>query len=266
MLKLKELLSEYSDQELVRQFTFFRDDYTEQAFELIRQEIEKRSLDPGKVKSEIEKTAEDSLKEKLCGYTPEEFTVIGVSFSRSDMLLINAILREHKVPFHIKDTVSDPSEGQAAGHFSLYVHNDSVNQAKDAIAEHFTSEGDCYKLKHTDTKERLKAFNFHDIHLDEKTAAEQVDVTFSSRETAVVAEFGKRLLDEADEVEQQQQRVLFYYDSIEPLLEKLKRAESKFCRTDFLAILEICQVYCEHQDFPDDTDELLSCLLSFFLS
>ena len=79
-------------------------------------------------------------------------------------------------------------------------------------------------------------------------------------------DLGRRLLDEADSVEQTQERVLFYYDSIEPLITRLEEHDSgSLSRTDLLTMLEILQVYIDDPAFPASMDEAVSTLLGFFI-
>ena len=120
-------------------------------------------------------------------------------------------------------------------------------------------------MKHSGVKERLKAFNFHDLHITEQQAYELLEVSFTEKENEVIVSYGNRLLSEADEIEDKQERVLFYYDSIEALTEKLQSNEAGHLnRSDLLAILEILQVFCIEDDFPAFMDESISTLLGFF--
>jgi hypothetical protein len=60
--------------------------------------------------------------------------------------------------------------------------------------------------------------------------------------------------------------VLFYYDSIEPLIERLQESgRTTLSRSDLLTTLEILQVYVDDPALPSSMEEAISQLLSFFL-
>jgi hypothetical protein len=122
--------------------------------------------------------------------------------------------------------------------------------------------GSDYLSKYCGTKDQLKSFNFHDIHISEKEAKELIDVEFSSEELEVITNYGQRLLAEVETIEKQ--RVVFFYDSVEPLLELLQKNADKLTRTDLLTVLEILQIYCDDPQFPEFMDEAIMTLLSFF--
>jgi hypothetical protein len=108
---------------------------------------------------------------------------------------------------------------------------------------------------------QLKSY-FHDIHIAEKEVNELIEVGFSPEEIKVITGYGQRLLTEVDTIEEQ--RVVFFYDSVEPLLELLQKNTDKLTRTDLLTILEILQIYCDDPQFPEFMDEAILTLLSFF--
>ena len=85
-------------------------------------------------------------------------------------------------------------------------------------------------------------------------------------EKEIITAFGNRLLREAEAVEKAQERILFYYDAIEPLTGLLQEPDrSSLSRNDLLAILEILQIYADDPALPPSMDEAISQLLSFFL-
>ena len=88
----------------------------------------------------------------------------------------------------------------------------------------------------------------------------------TDEEKKVIVTYGNRLLKEADQIEQDQQRLLFYYDCIEEVLADLVDKEKLLMsRSDLLTILEILQVYCEEPGFPTNMDGMISSLLKFFI-
>jgi hypothetical protein len=92
-------------------------------------------------------------------------------------------------------------------------------------------------------------------------------VVLTPEEKETVIRLGKRVLDEGDAIEQQQERVIFYYDSIESLITLLSaKTEARLTRTDLLTILEILQIFCDDPAFPPFMEESAGALLAFFLS
>jgi hypothetical protein len=81
----------------------------------------------------------------------------------------------------------------------------------------------------------------------------------------VISRYGQRLLTEVEDIEQKQQRVVFFYDSIDPLLDALKKKKYKLTPTDLLTVLEILQVYCDDPDFPSSMDDAILSLIDFFV-
>ena len=268
MQKLQERINDYSDKELLRQYLYHSQDYTQEALEFIRAEISRRQIDENSLRQELEK-GEETQDNKAIKYREEDFDKLESAFTHTDILLAHAILRDQKIPFFVDNPSSSetiPLESEAARTFSLQVHKEYIDKATEILDEHFTQSENMYRLRYTDVLERLKAFNFHDIHLSESSANEELEVSLTPGECQTIVSLGKRYIDEADEIEQKQERILFHYDTVELLLEKLQQKDDfKLCRTELLAILEICQVYCDDPQFPESMKETVSSLLAFFL-
>lgn len=264
MEQLRESIRDYSDQYLLEQYLKHQEEYTPEALEIIKEEIRARDLESGMEKPQTSADAPvATLKLDSADFTPFEHT-----FSHTDILLAIAMLRDNKVLFYVDNHESSdilPLESEASKRFSIHVHKEHVNRAHDLIDEHFSKSDTMYLLKHTSAKDRLRAFNFHDLHLTEFEAAEMLDVVFAKEESSIIISYGTRLLTEAEQIEQQLERVLFYYDCIEDLVRRLQSGVAeKLSRTDLLTILEILQVYSDDEAFPSLMDEAIVTLLGFF--
>jgi hypothetical protein len=60
--------------------------------------------------------------------------------------------------------------------------------------------------------------------------------------------------------------VVFYYDSLEGLISRLKSDKTqRLSHMDLLASLEVLQIYCDEPGFPPAADGIIDALLGFFL-
>lgn len=264
MEQLLESVLEFSDEYLLDQYRNHAEEYTEEALKVLAEEIERRKL--GDI--EIKKSPQKEKKSSTFELDSEEFEELDHSFSHTDLLLAVAMLKENEILFFIHNTGSDtlPLESEATVRFSIHVHKSMLNKAEKLIEEHFEKSNGRYILKYKGARERLKAFSFSDVHINEKQAKEKIEVVLTDEEKKVIVTYGNRLLKEADQIEQDQQRVLFYYDCIEEVLADLVDNEKlHMTRSDLLTILEILQVYCEEPGFPSNMDEMISSLLKFFI-
>jgi hypothetical protein len=263
MSDLRITISEFSDEQLRVAFFREKDQYTPEALDIMREEMSKRGLtfDRNDAKKE-----ESGIPIRL---ESKDFIRFDFSFSRTDLMLATAILRDNTVPFFIDNPTSAdsiPTELESEKRYTLFIHNTFLDKTHQLLDEHFIKSDKSYLLKYTEVRDRLRAFNFNDIHLTEKAADEELDVALSSDEKNIITAFGNRLLKEAEQVETKQERVLFYYDSIEPLIERLQEPDrAALSRNDLLTILEILQVYADDPALPRSMDDAIGQLLAFFL-
>lgn len=266
METLKESVRDFTDEYLLEEYFNHSEEYTHEAYSVLKEEFERRNFDAEKINGFLDKGKGSDTSHR--NYDLKDFTRLENSFSHTDVLLAIAMLRDSGIVFYLDNPDSTeilPLETEADRQFTIHVHNDFIAKAHELLDEHFTKNDGKYMLKYTGAKERLKAFNFHDLHIDEFKAAELIGVSFTTEEKRVIAHYGRKLLDEADKIESEQERVLFYYDSIEPIIEKLdETAGNKFSRSDLLAILEILQIYCEEQSFPETMNDLIMGILNLF--
>ena len=264
MSDIRAAIGEFTDEHLLQEYFHDQNAYTAEALAVMREEIERRGL------KETQPTGDAQGAESAAvQLNTEDFIRFDHSFSRTDLLLATAVLREHDIPFFPDNPTSTPTipiENESEMRYTIRIHSSFADKAHELLDEHFTKADNRYLLRYTGARERLKAFNFSDIRLSENEAAEELEVAFAPDEKSAIVSFGQRLLGEADAVELAQERVLFYYDSIEPLIERLEDASrTTLTRSDLLTTLEILQVYVDDPALPASMDEAILQLLSFFL-
>ncbi len=258
---LRETLKDCSDEELINQYFNHREEYTPEAFSIIEEEVNSRNIDEGL----LEKKPEVEIKRGQLSLDSDDFILFENTFTRSDLMAAISILKEHEILFYADNPTSVdflPIESEILKRFSIHVHKEHSEKAHQILDEHFEKVGSDYLSRYCGAKDRLKSFNFHDIRISEIEAKELIDVGFSSEEIEVITSYGQRLLSEVDTIEEQ--RVIFFYDSVEPLVESLQKNTDKLTRSDLLTVLEVLQIYCDEPQFPEFMDEAIMTLLSFF--
>jgi len=261
----EQMIRELSNKEILDAYYRHRDDYTAEAQSLLLDEIRKRNLSESSVQEnpeEVEKAAVADLKS-------EDFVLIEHTFTPIDLLLASAILRDNAIPFfpeNITASSAIPIESEGTRRITIRIHKDYIDKSRELLGEHFAVVEDRYTLKHEGVRERLRTFNFHDIQYSEHSLSEEVEVALTSEEKAVVAGLGRRLQQEAESFEKTEERILFFYDSIDDLLGRLeKRGEALLTLNDLLTMLEIMQVYIDDPALPTSMDDAIAQLLAFFL-
>ncbi len=266
MEHLQEVIQTYSNDNLLEQYIDHQEEYTPEALKILKKEIENRKINQDEIDNYLKR--KEVIIENSTPLDTKDFTIFDHSFSQTDILLATTILRDGKVIFFINNPESSdtiPLESESTKRFTIRVHKDSIEKAHELLEEHFTKEDGVYLFKHAGAIERLKAFSFHDLHLSEIEASEEVEVALTDDERRVIIHYGNRLLNEVDEIEKTQERVVFYYDSVDYLIEYLGGSENKFLsRSDLLTILEILQIYCQDEEFPSAMNDSIAKLLGFF--
>lgn len=264
MEMLQEKVKEFTDEFLLKQFFNHKDEYQPEALELLKQELELRNIDHTSLQGAMKSIQLAETKT----YKTEDFIEFDHVFSSIDILLANSILRDSDIAFFV-DHVSDssfPVESKATEVFKIKVHHDFIEKSHELLDEHFEKKDGKYLLKINTPRERLKAFSFFELHLSEEEDRPFLSVSLSSDERDVITKYGKRLLDEVDTIESENGRVIFFYDSIEDLIELLNKKDTiSIHKSQLLAILEILQVYCDDAEFPAFLDETISNILGFFI-
>ncbi len=264
---MRTTINEFTDNELLNAYFRTRDQYTPEAQVIMAEVIRNRRLSEKDLTEGSGPASEDGTAPVQ--YEREDFIPFEHSFSATDLLLASAVLKDNSIPFFADNPTSSgtfPIETEADRRLTIRVHKDFVEKAHEVLGEHFAKDGSRYVLKNEGVRERLRAFNFHDIPASEHPPLEEVELSLSDQEKAVIVALGRRLLGEADLIEKKQDRILFYFDSLEQLIEDLEAPQGDpLTRNDLLAILEIMQVYADDEGLPGFMDESIATLLSFFL-
>jgi hypothetical protein len=267
MKELREMIANFSDKDLLIHVVEKAGEYTPEALSIMKEEMARRKIDASLLSKDDSDANTD--EPQITKFKSEDFVEFEHSFSRTDLPLAAAMLRDHGIPFFVDNPTSSdtiPIENELEKRFIIRIPKAYIDKAHEQLDEHFIKADNKYLLKYSGARDRLRAFNFHDIHLTETESLEELEVALAAEEKRCVIDLGRRLLDEADSVEQTQERVLFYYDSIEPLITRLEEHDSgSLSRTDLLTMLEILQVYIDDPAFPASMDEAVSTLLGFFI-
>jgi hypothetical protein len=261
---LQEKVKEFTDEFLLKEFFNHKDEYQPEALEVLKKELEDRKIDYSNIQSAMKSITLPETKT----YKTEDFIEFDHAFSSIDILLATSILKESEIVFFV-DHVSDslfPVESKAVETFKIKVHRDYIEKSHELLDEHFEKKDGRYLLKITTPRERLKAFSFYELRLTEQEDKEFLSVSLSSDERVAIAKYGQKLLDEVDDIESEQDRVVFYYDSIEDLIDLLNKKDTiSIHKSQLLAILEILQIYCDDPEFPSFLDETIANILGFFI-
>lgn len=266
MEELRRTIQHYTDSELITQVTEKNGEYTPEALAIMKEEAERRGLDPS---LPAQKDAREDEEPRVTTYKSEDFAKFDHAFKRTDLQLATAVLRENAIPFFVDNPTSSdmlPTETEADRSYTINIPKVYADKAHALLDEHFIKADNRYLLRYEGARERLKAFNFSDIHLTESESLEELEVHLSAPEKQCIVTLGRRLYSEAESVEKAQERVLFYYDSIEDLIDRLQDGSaSTLSRNDLLTMLEILQVYVDDPALPSSMDEAISSLLGFFI-
>ncbi|MBD3391483.1 MAG: hypothetical protein GF418_05480 [Chitinivibrionales bacterium] len=258
---LRERIHHFSDEFLVEQYTRNREEYTDEALAAMKEELAGRHLDP---QGPGEPGQPEAPARRL---SREDFVPFEHDFSHVDLLLAQTVLREHHIPFYVDIPMTSsvlPLETSMSEQYTIHVLKERLEDARQVLGEHFTHTESGYRRKDLGTKDQLRSFNFHEVVFTEKELEEPVDVSFSANEKRLILKYVDRLVAEADNVEQKRDSVLFYYDNLEEVRDALSGPESgNLIRSDLLAILEVLQVYCEDDDFPQELESVAEGILRF---
>ena len=264
---LGSTIKDFTDEELATACFSQSASYTPEALRLMREELSRRGL------SESRPSEKTDAAEKTPGpliLDGTDFVPFVHSFTSTDWLLARAVLLDNDIPFIVDNPTSTntfPIEAETEKEISIRLHKDSLDKCRELLDEHFILSENKYRLKYSGARERLKAFNFHDVATSEAEAAEEVEVSLTEDEKRLFVTLGRRLLKEPERVEKEQDRILFYYDSIDELLGRLATPDHPLLsRNDLLTLIEILQVYVNDPALPPSADEAIAQLLSFFFA
>lgn len=265
MEQIKKGIQALSDEELLKQFSNFKADYTPEAFTLIEEEINLRNLSV----DSLAKKSTETYRSEVVQLEEKDFGHLDHTFNKIELELAVIVLRENKILYYVGNPSSSdtiPIESEADKQYVLHIYNKNLELAHQLLDEHFEKIDGRYLLKNRGIADQLKVLSFNQIKISEEEAKESVEVEFSATEKKFIADQGRLIIETADTIEKVQDRVIFYYDLIEPVIEKLEdESMSQYTKTELLAVLEIIQISAELNSFPQYMEDATSALINLFL-
>lgn len=269
---LRELVQSYSTPFLLEQYVHMRDQYTAEAVRLMEEELARRNISAAEIDEYKGKSliGEDgaSGNVEVRHLQRDDFIKLDGTFSRADGFLVRAMFGDENVPYFVDASIQYsalPGHENAPQPVSVYVHKDSKDKALALIDAHFDLADGMYRVKYSDVKERLTSFSFSEVQQSDIESSEIADVHFSHEEKDVLGRYGRRLLAEIDDIETRDGRIVFNFDNVEALIERLSEKKPGLTKTDLFTALEILQIYCNDAEFGPAAQGIAEALLGFFL-
>lgn len=100
--------------------------------------------------------------------------------------------------------------------------------------------------------------------MSEAQLEQEVEVTLSPEEADGIKQLGRRLLGEIEQVEREQERVVFHFDNVEGMLERLEPGRATMSMVDLLTVMEVLQIYCDDAAFPPSLLQVAASLMEVF--
>jgi hypothetical protein len=262
-MSLAERIAEFSDEHLLTQYLSHKDEYTEQALEIMQQELHRRGY------------SDDTLAEKAAACTDEQpdsesvaLVALDHTFSNTDVLLARSVLAEHNIHFLIQSTGFEssalPVQDQASQEYLIQVPEPDLARAKSALEEVFDPVDGRYQQRVSSICEKLQSLNFSDLTIDVHQEDQDIEVTFSPEETRYILEYARTVLDEAEAIEHRLERPIFFYDHVDEVRQRLSGSTTaSLAVVHILTLLELFQIFCSDPDFPPALQESAGHLLAF---
>jgi hypothetical protein len=267
MADIHEKIKAFSDEFLLAQYLNNRSEYTPEAVACMEQEITARTLDADRLKTDTSGNT-SAETDDISRYREEEFVPFNHGFYQTDLLLAGEMLREAKVPFTLDTSMSSntiPIESEGTRYYTIHVPKSLLEKARACVDQHFDARDGHYFVKFTTMAERLKAFNFHELSIPTKELSEEIEVQFSEQEAEAISALLLTCENEADTIEQESGRMLFYYDNLRDCHDHVSDTNrTHFSCSDLLTILETMQVFCDKENYPRSLDPTAEILLDFF--
>lgn len=263
---VREHIEQFSDEFLIEQYLHKKHEYTEEAFAIICAVMKERDITEEKITAAAEQKESVEISDHHT-FSDDQRSPLQSPFFQKDLSLVHSILGEQKIPFTIDSSVLSPREdGEKVRQlFVISVPSESLSKATEAIEAQFVSQDGAYQIRFSDSRERLKSFRLQEYRVSDLEAAEQIEADFSEEERKPLLHYAQRLLHDADQIEQQSDRVLFFIDNVDSLISRLEDSDSAtFTVADLMTILEILQIYCEDPDFPQSMLTLAESLFQIF--
>ena len=267
---LNDLIKSYSTTFLLEQYIYKKDEYTQEAINIIEQELKNRNIDSNQIEEYKKKGVFESLDSndiKIRRLKRDDFIKLEGAFTQTDAYAVRAMFEQENIPFFIDASLEYLpviNEQKDSHPIKIFVHKDEKDKALAFINEHFDLTDGKYHIKYSDIKERLSSLNFNEIAHVDLEKAEITEVKFSDEEKNLIIHFGSRLLKEIDEIESHQEKIVFFFDNIEHLIKILSQNQYKLTKADLMTVLEILQIYCRDDEFDKTAEEIARALLSFF--
>lgn len=267
MSDIRNQIKAFSDEYLLEQFNTKKQEYTSEAITAMEEEIASRNLN---FKDTVLSSTQDSEVDEAAysKLLQEEFGRLEHLFNQTDITIAVQLLKEQHIPLYVESSQTSgilPVESEATAGFAVFVPKSVIEKAERCLEQLFNKADGRYVVQYANSKERLKAFSFHDMPFSEKQMQEEIEVQFSAEETSSIQTLLQRLVNEAEAIEERTGQLLFYYDNVGDCLERLSRKQQHYSRSDLLTILETLQVFCDEETFPVILDSTIDALLNFFI-
>ena len=259
--ELEQIVRNYDTPYLLEQFYVRREEYSDQALGIMEKEIARRDISD----EELEPYRAESAESEPAT-TEQEFVKLEDTFSRTDLVLVHAMLRDARIPFYVDNPASTvvPLASGTEQRFTIHVPASEEARARELIEQHFHCEQGEYRLRHTGTRDRLRGFSFNEVGMSEAQLEQEVEVTLSPEEADGIKQLGRRLLGEIEQVEREQERVVFHFDNVEGMLERLEPGRATMSMVDLLTVMEVLQIYCDDAAFPPSLLQVAASLMEVF--
>lgn len=266
MSEINEKIKKFTDEFLIEQYRYKQEEYTTEAILMIKEEMVNRNLDLH-TNDTSDKNRPNEINEHDNVIT-EDFVPFDHGFYKSDLVLAQAIMEENKIPFYGDASMSSdviPLKSEAERYYTIHVPPALLEKARLCIDEHFKTSDGMFSVKLSGIKERLKSINFYELNSSDIDINGKIDVQFSPQESSALWTYAIKLQTEADTIEKEQDKILFYFDNLEECADHLSaNSGSSYTISDLLTILEVLQVYCEDVNFPKILEDTSKSLLTFF--
>ncbi|MBD3243810.1 MAG: hypothetical protein GF331_24675 [Chitinivibrionales bacterium] len=258
---LEQVIQGYENDYLLEQYFVKHDEYEQEALEAMQREIERRGFTEEQLAPYREEQSpdDDASEGEQAQFVPFDDT-----FSRTDLLLVHTILRDGGVAFYVDNPPSTvvPLAAESDRRYKIHVRADKAAEAHELLDQHFHREDGEYRLKHTSVHDRLRGFSFLEVRLSQVELDEEVTLELSEQEREAIAGYGKRLMGDIETVEQQ--RPVFHFDNVEPVVQRVEAGGGSLRMIDLLTVLEVLQIYCDEPGFPPALVDAAGVLLDLF--
>lgn len=258
--QLRERLRQLEDDFLIEQYLRHRDDYTPGAYGVIREELVARGFGEDQLAEGDGQCADEQLRVPTSdAREAHELAPLACRFHRKDLLVLQSVLSEAEVACTIESNGVE-QEPESTESFCAYVAKDNVERIENMLDEHFDRTDGFHVLRHTGTRDRLRSYSLSEAVAGDET----VQVSFSAQERHALLACLDTLQKNADSIEKETGRTLFYFDNLAECETRLRDGkQNRFPRPDLLTILETLQVLCDRDAFPDILEGVAEGVMDF---